>query len=643
MRVLSSKSNGQVPYYLKSFENNFCLFLFVQYEFILMVQPVNEFAPEFVGAPFIVHIPEVSMSVVIHQLYSVAFGNFGLLPPRWKRVPGERHLPVSTTVMYLRQNATDRDVVSSGSDVSQFDWVYHFWPGIDNKQNGIITITADLDFEALPVPSGMPLPFFIFNLTVTDTGGLNSTNSTVFYIVDIDDQPPEFFYPGCTSPCIGFYTADVSSNQTGVLTGIQPARIRARDKDTLNKPVRYSISGGPPYYRDYLSIDGETGQVTILKPLGDFNEEQLIFQIKAKKLASSTPAEQATLMLKVAFPGGGPTSKPDTQTNGSMDSVVIAVVALSVIVFLAFVALAGLVTRPDDTADSGNGSINGTVIPTSPHAGSVAPTYTRMVMPNGQVFIVPVKGMRGKARRKQRAPGDNSPGIEESAEEGGGEGNRRMSMQDRVSMQDIDARGGLALASPPHIGNGGVPRAGVPAVSGGVPMPYPQPQMMPNGGTPNGQVPRPVRLPNGQVVMATLDAHGNPILHRQLPPMSAPGANGGEVKLSKKKRKKLSYSVVLLLCCSLLLLLLFFCYARFPLSTRMVTTPLPIPLWFQEAAMIAQQEYDGTKPPTEESSDSSLYTQGGKQKVKLSTRKKNIDPIDPKHRLEVEEGDAEQE
>nr|KAG5714836.1 hypothetical protein BaRGS_000324 [Batillaria attramentaria] len=534
-----------------------------------MVQPVNEFAPEFVGAPFIVHIPELD-----------------------------------------------------GND-------YFF---MENKQNGIITITADLDFEALPVPSGMPLPFFIFNLTVTDTGGLNSTNSTVFYIVDIDDQPPEFFYPGCTSPCIGFYTADVSSNQTGVLTGIQPARIRARDKDTLNKPVRYSISGGPPYYRDYLSIDGETGQVTILKPLGDFNEEQLIFQIKAKKLASSTPAEQATLMLKVAFPGGGPTSKPDTQTNGSMDSVVIAVVALSVIVFLAFVALAGLVvymknrnskfihpeeeaeeeeeddvddedgqTRPDDTADSGNGSINGTVIPTSPHAGSVAPTYTRMVMPNGQVFIVPVKGMRGKARRKQRAPGDNSPGIEESAEEGGGEGNRRMSMQDRVSMQDIDARGGLALASPPHIGNGGVPRAGVPAVSGGVPMPYPQPQMMPNGGTPNGQVPRPVRLPNGQVVMATLDAHGNPILHRQLPPMSAPGANGGEVKLSKKKRKKL------------------------------------------EAAMIAQQEYDGTKPPTEESSDSSLYTQGGKQKVKLSTRKKNIDPIDPKHRLEVEEGDAEQE
>ena len=114
---------------------------------------------------------------------------------------------------------------------------------------GLLTVSSQLDFEAL---NDVDRTEYLLNISASDDS-VSEAKRTSFTtiritITDGDDRGPAFEYSTCTrhrDVCIdAHYTATVQSNQVQGRLNVRPESIRARDTDTLNTPVRYSIIGG---------------------------------------------------------------------------------------------------------------------------------------------------------------------------------------------------------------------------------------------------------------------------------------------------------------------------------------------------------------------------------------------------------------
>ena len=67
-------------------------------------------------------------------------------------------------------------------------------------------------------------------------------------------QGPEWGHP--------VYTSRVTSGQMAGVLDISPDTLHAMDRDSLRSEIQYSwVSGSPPEYASYFSIDSRTGVV----------------------------------------------------------------------------------------------------------------------------------------------------------------------------------------------------------------------------------------------------------------------------------------------------------------------------------------------------------------------------------------------
>ncbi|XP_076459187.1 uncharacterized protein LOC143292614 [Babylonia areolata] len=432
----------------------------VNYEWFLEVEAINEFAPEFVGAPFNVSVPEDAA--------------------------------LQTLVMTLRDNARDLDVVtSSPSDIHEFNMVHFPLPwtqnmsglfSMEDKQHGEVRVAQALDFESFPGPDEA---FVQFNITVWDLSRWNGTSTLTINVLDVDDLPPHFYHPGCGPyPCEVVYSCEVASTFTGVVTSMEPDNITAEDGDTLNYNITYhikTVTGLPSSDVDqYISIDTDTGEFSIVQLQG-VSSQQLFIIITAEEVSEKSLSKDSTLIVSIRHPEQttatlNSTTQPlntgfSREEDG--DSMVVAVAVLAVFVILALVGLVVLVLymkkRSDkpiypasslkdnevedeekrgggaggggggSRTDSGQWSMSGLPSP-GPHAGSSAPAHTRLHttttttnghLANGHVAGKPSsrKGHRKKVSRsatlmEEDSPGEHhdptSPWAESRPESGGG-------------------------------------------------------------------------------------------------------------------------------------------------------------------------------------------------------------------------------
>ncbi|KAL4220941.1 hypothetical protein ACF0H5_019207 [Mactra antiquata] len=201
--------------------------------FKVVVHPVNEFNPQFMGAPFRILVPEFT--------------------------------EVGTNIFNIGSKVSDQDAGKTNLTFAIVPYVITQFDGsqyvkISNEEYGMIQLTKTVDFETF-IRAGRA--FMFINVTATDDGGLMSFTSINVTIQDNNDQGIDLIYPGCHRPCLhGNYTVVTNESYVGLLT-VSPAQVMAKDLDTLNEPVIYSLDSGNQFFR----IDRSTGALYKTAPL----------------------------------------------------------------------------------------------------------------------------------------------------------------------------------------------------------------------------------------------------------------------------------------------------------------------------------------------------------------------------------------
>ncbi|ESP03962.1 hypothetical protein LOTGIDRAFT_156564 [Lottia gigantea] len=283
------------------------------YDYFLRVLEVNEFPPNFINPPFIRNITEDAM--------------------------------ISTELIKLSLHAEDKDVNQTMDEIQGFRIYDYISPQLDGQgkfhmpksQDGLIQLKATLDYDT------MVEKFYILNVSVQDRGGLTDFTLITVNVLDVDDQPPEFYYKGCqTSPCSIFYQSSVADDFTGPLNDLSPAPIFARDRDSLNYSIRYSlVNGNLPEVKDHFQIDDVTGVVSVIKDFQDVDASSFSLTIQAEE--ESVNRRSTSTFLWVSILGRSTESQPTqvvTQLITATDDSALkyAMIALAIVIFLIIIA-----------------------------------------------------------------------------------------------------------------------------------------------------------------------------------------------------------------------------------------------------------------------------------------------------------------
>lgn len=292
----------------------------VVYELYAFVTPVNEFPPEFVSLPV---------------------GGFDIT----------EDTRVGDIVFTMSKYVVDKDVVPNHMGYHFTFLPYTADPQVDgrsvfsvqNNMTGSTTLFRQLDYEAMQAGK----THYILSVMVSDrdnTVSLTSSGTVKINVIDADDQPPEFYYQGCASPCFPSYSAALKSDFVGPITWLQPATIQARDRDTLGSPVTFNIKqGNPTYYAEYLTMDRQTGVPSVIKPADSAETASFLVIVEAVETTNRSNSEQTTLWLVIE---GRNLSLPALPVSESTsDAFRIATIVLGcllgliLIIFIVFVVL----------------------------------------------------------------------------------------------------------------------------------------------------------------------------------------------------------------------------------------------------------------------------------------------------------------
>ncbi|KAL3875998.1 hypothetical protein ACJMK2_033887 [Sinanodonta woodiana] len=247
---------------------------------------------------------------------------------------------VGTVVYNLLPRTSDKDRPMTGTFM--FDLTdSHF--RIEGSSRGEIKLSSPLDYD-----SGQRM--FLLHITVKDSADDRARTSTAtlrIYVTDVDDQSPQYDYPGCVATCLfPEYTAITNLTFTGPLT-VQPASIKAHDPDTLNFSIAYSFynekSGGSS--RDdnsgFFRIDQNTGTIYQLKPASGAAWPTQRRLVIAEKVGSMQPPAYAVITVRV---GSNDSSIDKSELPGDPkidgQSLMPAVIAVSVVLGITVITSA---------------------------------------------------------------------------------------------------------------------------------------------------------------------------------------------------------------------------------------------------------------------------------------------------------------
>nr|KAF7434337.1 hypothetical protein H0235_002528 [Vespula pensylvanica] len=187
----------------------------------IRVTDANDNAPQFVNAPYVLNISEVTV-VGTRVLQGV------------RAVDADQPGPYST-VQYA---------VLPGPHSEYFVFV--------NALEGTLVLRKPLDYEALTN--------FSIDIRAQDQGNPPRSSTTTLYVnvIDADDQNPSFLNDQ--------YKVKVPSQiKTRTVLKVEPASIKAVDQDVgINAPVRYTIQGG---ILPFLLLNPDTAEIVIIRSL----------------------------------------------------------------------------------------------------------------------------------------------------------------------------------------------------------------------------------------------------------------------------------------------------------------------------------------------------------------------------------------
>ncbi|KAI4458345.1 fat atypical cadherin-related [Holotrichia oblita] len=255
------------------------------YPVIVRLTDINDNAPEFVNAPYVTTISELT--------------------------------PVGTTV-FQNVLATDKDSGANGLIEYSIVPGSHFDPDYANSgrlntadgygffainlpHQGQVTVNRTLDYEKTQR--------YYVTIVATDKAKneserLSATTTLTINIKDDDDQNPSFIYKGCMlldGACINpEYSTSVSSGVLHGVLNISPEKIQAVDMDTINSPIHYTfVSGVPDSYKEYFRIDPDTGAVHQVKAVDTSTTKPFNIIIKAQEISEAKRSTTAKLAITV--------------------------------------------------------------------------------------------------------------------------------------------------------------------------------------------------------------------------------------------------------------------------------------------------------------------------------------------------------
>ncbi|KAL7302437.1 hypothetical protein TKK_0005089 [Trichogramma kaykai] len=234
----------------------------------IRVTDANDNAPQFINAPYVLNISEVTV-VGTRVLQGV------------RAIDADQPGPYST-VQYS---------ILDGPHSDFFIFA--------NALEGTLVLRKPLDYETLSN--------FSVGIKAQDQGNPPQSSTTVLYVnvIDADDQNPVFLNDQ--------YRISVPLHiKTRKILRVDPAPIKAVDQDVgIGSPVRYSIQGG---ILPFLTLNPETADIVINRPLQD---HELIsgatLVIKATQIDNS---DRYTLATVVVTREG---SEDDILTNGFIE------------------------------------------------------------------------------------------------------------------------------------------------------------------------------------------------------------------------------------------------------------------------------------------------------------------------------------
>ncbi|XP_046820168.1 protocadherin-16 isoform X2 [Vespa crabro] len=230
----------------------------------IRVTDANDNAPQFVNAPYVLNISEVTV-VGTRVLQGV------------RAVDADQPGPYST-VQYA---------VLPGPHSEYFVFV--------NALEGTLVLRKPLDYEALTN--------FSIDIRAQDQGNPPRSSTTTLYVnvIDADDQNPSFLNDQ--------YKVKLPSQiKTRTVLKVEPASIKAVDQDVgINAPVRYTIQGG---ILPFLLLNPDTAEIVIIRSL---QENELLspatIVVKATQIDNPDRYALATIVVsrEDAY-GTGPTA-----------------------------------------------------------------------------------------------------------------------------------------------------------------------------------------------------------------------------------------------------------------------------------------------------------------------------------------------
>lgn len=274
---------------------------------IVRVSDVNDNAPRFLNTPYETTVSELTPvgTTIFKNLRAVDAdaGVNGLV---------EYYIVPSKDIGTAAGIGKDRITVVDG---------YSYF-NINLPHQGQVTVNRSLDFEKTQR--------YLVTIVASDrarnqTERLSSTTTLTVNVKDEDDQDPSFVYQGCAlqdSACVNpEYHAIVSS---GVLSGVlslSPEKIQAIDMDSIQSPIMYSfLSGTPPTFRDYFSINPQTGAVRQDHAI-EYSTGMKKFEIvvKAEEISESHRFTTAKLTIEVKPVDANPPVISITSNEGFVD------------------------------------------------------------------------------------------------------------------------------------------------------------------------------------------------------------------------------------------------------------------------------------------------------------------------------------
>ncbi|XP_071438739.1 cadherin-99C isoform X2 [Hetaerina americana] len=263
---------------------------------IVRVSDVNDNAPQFIGTPYHTTVSELTpvASTVFRGINATDAdaGVNGLV--EYAVVPG---VDVTET-----QSSDSQDSARKNGPVEKIKVAdgYGFFV-INLPHQGQITVNRSLDYERAQR--------YLVTVVASDRARnsserFSSTTTLTIDVKDEDDQEPMFAHQGCaltdgvcTNP---EYTASVSSGILAGVLNINPVRIRAVDRDSINSPIEYTfLSGMPSTYKDYFEINPQSGAVKQIRPVDTSIAKKFELIIKAEEISESKRFATAKLIITV--------------------------------------------------------------------------------------------------------------------------------------------------------------------------------------------------------------------------------------------------------------------------------------------------------------------------------------------------------